>query len=93
MNHAIIHLKKEFKKHMFDYLLLFTAGIFFLISINIFKGERFLEFIILLAFASFYIVWGVYHHIIDDSLHLKTVIEYILIAFTLLFLIKIIILP
>jgi hypothetical protein len=86
-------MKKELKKHLFDYLLLATAGVFFLITINLFKGERWMEFIILLAFASFYIIWGIYHHIAQESLHLKTVIEYILIAFTLVFLLKIIIFP
>lgn len=85
--------QREFKKHGLDYLLLLTAGVFFIIAINTFKGERFLEFIILLAFTTFYIIWGIYHHIIEDSLHLKTVIEYILIGFTLIFLLKIIIFP
>lgn len=87
------HLKKEFKNHLFDYLLLITAGIFFLILLNLFKGQRVIEFIILISFAFFYIVWGVYHHIINKTLHLKTVVEYILIAFTIIFLLKIIILP
>ncbi|KKQ24334.1 MAG: hypothetical protein US40_C0005G0008 [Candidatus Roizmanbacteria bacterium GW2011_GWC2_37_13] len=93
MKYLTHHFKKEVKNHVFDYLLLITAGIFFLISINIFKGERFLEFIILLSFTSFYIIWGIYHHLIEDSLHLKIVIEYILIAFTILFLLKIIVFP
>lgn len=93
VNHAIVHLKKELKKHSFDYLLLFTAGAFFLLAINLFKGERLLEFIMLFAFSSFYIIWGIYHHIIEETLHLKTVIEYILIAFTIIFLMKIIIFP
>jgi len=44
MNGIIKYLNHEVKKHTFDYLLLVTAGIFFLVSINIFKGERFLEF-------------------------------------------------
>jgi hypothetical protein len=87
------HLKKEFKNHLFDYLLLITAGIFFLILLNIFRGERMIEFIILVSFAFFYIIWGIYHHIINESLHLKTVVEYILIAFIIIFLLKIIILP
>lgn len=93
MSHFIKHIKKEFKKNIFDYLLLFTAGILFILGINIFKGERTMEFIILLSFVSFYILWGIYHYIIDDTLRLKTVIEYILIAFTFIFLLKIIILP
>ncbi len=86
-------MKKEIKKHLFDYLLLTTAGVFFLLSLNIFKGERLLEFVVLLAFASFYIIWGFYHHAFSNSLRLKVVIEYILIAFTLVFLLKIIIFP
>ncbi|MFH0979665.1 MAG: hypothetical protein V1803_01825 [Candidatus Roizmanbacteria bacterium] len=93
MKHLVHHFNKEIKSHIFDYLLLVTAGIFFLVAINVFKGERLLEFIIILAFTSFYIIWGIYHHIIEDSLHLKIVIEYILIAFTILFLLKIIIFP
>ena len=93
MRHTTHHIKQEIKSHQFDYLLLVTAGIFFLFAVNIFKGERLLEFIILLAFTSFYIIWGIYHHLIEDSLHLKIVIEYILIAFTIIFLLKIIIFP
>ena len=93
MKHIIIHLKKELYNSLFDYLLLITAGVIFLISLNLFKGERLLEFIILFIFTSFYILWGIYHHIIEDSLHLKIVVEYILIAFTIMFLLKIIILP
>ncbi|OGK09250.1 hypothetical protein A2767_06935 [Candidatus Roizmanbacteria bacterium RIFCSPHIGHO2_01_FULL_35_10] len=93
MKHLMIYIKKEFGKSIFDYLLLITAGVLFLISLNIFKGERLLEFVILFIFISFYILWGIYHHIIDDSLHLKVVVEYMLIAFTVMFLLKIIILP
>ena len=91
--HFYLNLKKEFKNHLFDYLLLITAGIFFLILLNIFRGERMVEFFILLSFAFFYIIWGVYHHIINETLHLKTVVEYILIAFIIIFLLKIVILP
>lgn len=93
MKYLTNHFKKEIQSHTFDYLLLITGGIFFLVAVNVFKGKRLLEFIILLAFTSFYIIWGIYHHIIEDSLYLKIVIEYILIAFTILFLLKIIIFP
>lgn len=93
MRHLLLQVRKEINKSLFDYLLLITAGVLFLISLNTFKGERLLEFIILFIFISFYILWGIYHHIIEDTLHLKIVIEYILVAFTLMFLLKIIILP
>lgn len=93
MNYFPNYLKKELKAHLFDYLLLLTGGVLFLFSLSFFKGERLLEFIILFIFISFYILWGIYHHIIEDSLHLRTVVEYILIGFTILFLLKLIILP
>jgi len=91
--HLFVSLRKELKDHLFDYLLLITAGTFFLILLSIFRGQRTIEFIVLVSFAFFYIVWGVYHHIINETLHLKTVVEYILIAFIIIFLLKIIILP
>lgn len=87
------HLVKELSTHSFDYILFLTAGAFFIISLQIFKGERLLEFVILLAFTSFYIIWGMYHHIIDNSVHLKSIIEYVLIGFTIIFLVKILIFP
>lgn len=93
IKHQIKHLENEIRKNIFDYLILFTAGVFFIISLNFLKGERILTFIALLGFAFFYIIWGIYHHIIDKTLHLKTVIEYILIAFTIIFFLKIIIFP
>lgn len=93
MNHFTKYIQKELRQHTFDYILFFTVGIFFLMSLQIFRGERLLEFIILMSFVSFYIIWGIYHHIIEDTLHLKVVLEYILIGFTILFLLKIFILP
>ncbi|NTU46175.1 hypothetical protein HGA88_00965 [Candidatus Roizmanbacteria bacterium] len=93
--HPSHKLEQQIKKHLFDYLLLVTAGVLFLFFLQIFNGEKLLQFIIFLAFTSFYIIWGVYHHVIEDSVHLKSLVEYILIGFTILFifLMKFIILP
>lgn len=93
MKDFISYFKKNILKHGFDYLLFLTGGIFFLISLNIFKGEKFTEFIILLIFVSFYILWGIYHHVIQDTLHFKNVLEYILIGFIAVFMIKILLFP
>ncbi|PIZ64793.1 hypothetical protein COY14_04000 [Candidatus Roizmanbacteria bacterium CG_4_10_14_0_2_um_filter_36_9] len=89
----INYLKKELQRHPFDYLLFITVGVFFIMALSIFKGERLIEFVILLSFVSFYIIWGIYHHVIQNSIHLKVVLEYLLIGFTILFLLKIFILP
>ena len=87
------HIAKEISFHKFDYLLFFTAGAFFIISLQIFRGERLIEFLILLAFSSFYIMWGMYHHVIENTVHLKNIIEYILIGFTIIFLAKLVLFP
>lgn len=87
------HIGKEIRAHKFDYLLIFTAGCFFIISLQIFKGERLVEFMILLAFTSFYIIWGMYHHIVENTVQLKNIIEYILIGFTIIFLFKMVLFP
>lgn len=93
MKHFLKYFFKEIQKNLFDYLLLITAGVFFIAALSIFKGEKLMEFIILLVFVSFYIVWGIYHHIVESGLHLKIVLEYILIGFTFIFLLKLVILP
>lgn len=93
MKHFFKHIGKEIKTHKFDYLLFLTGGAFFIISMQIFKGERLVEFLLLLAFTSFYIIWGMYHHIVENTVHLKNIIEYILIGFTIMFLAKLLIFP
>jgi len=93
MKHFFTYIKKEIKKHFFDYLILITGGVFFLIALNLFKGERLMEFLLLLIFVSLYIIWGFYHHLFKDKIHLKIVLEYILIGFTMIFLFKLIIFP
>lgn len=93
MKELILFLQKEVKKHTFDYLLLITFGMFLITALSIFKGERIMEFIFILVFTSLYILWGIYHHIINDTLRLKIVLEYVLIGFISLFLLKMIIFP
>lgn len=93
MKHLNAYIKSEFTKYSLDYLILLTSGVFFLSAIYLFKGEKTTQFLVLLSFVSFYIIWGIYHHVVDETLHLKTVVEYILIGFCFLFFLKFIILP
>jgi hypothetical protein len=87
------YLKTEVVPHAFDYSVFAFSGILFLMAMHAFKGQGFLETVALFIFIAFYVVWGIYHHILDGSIHLKTVIEYMLIGFTVFFLIKIILFP
>ena len=68
----------------FDYLVLVTGSVFFLLFLKAFQGEKIISFLVLLTFVSFYIIWGILHHLREESLHLKNVIEYILIGFAIL---------
>ena len=73
----------------FDYLVLVTGSVFFLLFLKAFQGEKLISFLVLLTFVSFYIIWGILHHLREESLHLKNVIEYILIGFCILILLTV----
>jgi hypothetical protein len=79
-------IKSELGTHYVDYLVLITATVFFLLFLKFFQGERNASYLTVLAFSAFYIIWGMVHHIRDDSVHLKNVLEYILIGFGVLLL-------
>jgi uncharacterized membrane protein len=87
------HIHKEFTENRTDYLFLISAGIFYILTSYLFRGERALQFLCLVIFGFVYILWGIVHHHKNHSLHLKAVIEYILISFTVLFLLKLILYP
>jgi len=86
MNHIIRSVQKEIRNHLFDYLLLCTGGVVFLLFLRLFQGYRTYSFIIICLFVGFYIFWGHYHHIKIKRTRLSHVVEYILIGFTVLFL-------
>ncbi|MEX1052492.1 MAG: hypothetical protein WEC80_01435 [Patescibacteria group bacterium] len=73
-----------------DYLILSTGAIFIIFFLQLYQGERISSFLILLSFVLFYIIWAFYHHTKDESLHIKTMIEYIFIGFTFLLLLIVI---
>ena len=93
MNHIIHTAHKELKKHLFDYSLLFFGGVIFLLFLRLFQGYRTYSFIIICLFVGFYIFWGQYHHTKTGQIRLSHIVEYILIGFTILFLILLFIQP
>lgn len=88
-SHLGIAFKNEFGRNSIDYLILITATVFFLLFLKFFQGERFASYAVVLTFASFYIIWGIVHHIRDDTIHLKNVLEYILISFGVVLLVTV----
>ncbi|OGK18572.1 hypothetical protein A3G67_01865 [Candidatus Roizmanbacteria bacterium RIFCSPLOWO2_12_FULL_40_12] len=73
-----------------DYLVLITCSVFFLLFLRAFQGEKLVSFLVLLSFVSFYIIWGFLHHRREQTLHLKNVLEYILIGFCILILLTVV---
>ncbi len=94
MKTFIRHLWQEFQKNIINYLILITVGVGFLIMLNLFRGEHLTQFVFLLFFVFFYMIWGIYHHYGETGkIDYKIVIEYIIFGFMTIFLLKIIILP
>lgn len=79
-------------KHLFDYIFLILTSLLFLVGLYLMQGQRLASFIVVLIFAGIYILWGIYHHGSKHILSLRVVIEYILIAFSVLFLLQLFIL-
>jgi len=80
------------KKHA--KLLIFTVlSITYLLAIYIFHENKLSVFLLTSAYAFSYLIYGLYHHIEQKDLNLKIFLEYVLIGFTTLFLLKVLILP
>jgi len=88
MKHLLKTVTHEIKKNLLDYLILLTAGILFIVLLQFLSGSKILLFTAVLVFTSFYILWGIYHHAMTKTLRFKNVLEYVLIAFIILFLIE-----
>ncbi|OGG12783.1 hypothetical protein A3D77_07030 [Candidatus Gottesmanbacteria bacterium RIFCSPHIGHO2_02_FULL_39_11] len=67
-------------KHTPDYLILLLVVLISLVFFiaNISNPMRQYEIIISLSFL--YIAWGIFHHARNHDLHLKVVVEYVVIA-------------
>lgn len=90
MKHLSKALTKEFRTHGFDYLVLITGGTLFLLFTSTYQGSKYTAFTAAIAFCMLYIFWGIYHHYRLGNLHIKNIVEYILIGFTFIYLLKII---
>lgn len=79
-------MKKQ--KHHAWYLALGSIAVLLLVALYYSRGNNQIQFYIISLFVAVYVVWGILHHIIDNSLRLSVVLEYILLSATALFLLK-----
>ena len=68
------------RSHKAYYLLLagMQAAGFFLILFA--KGDKKLEFTYIVLSTLFYLIWALVHHYLDHDLHVKVVVEYVLMS-------------
>lgn len=71
---------KKFKKHIGYYLSLLTILIFGLILTFLAAPNIQLQIIIILLTTFFYVLWGIFHHLINHELSSKIMVEYVLIG-------------
>lgn len=82
-------MEKKLSLHYLQYLVFATAGVFVLVLLNIMRGNRLEQFLIIMLFTVFYVFWGIAHHITDKTLRPKIVLEYILIGAIVLFMLQV----
>lgn len=70
---------KKFSEHSIYYLsLTIILTLSFLLAYS--TSDRSFQIGIVIASTFFYVVWGILHHLINHDLHVKIVVEYILIG-------------
>lgn len=86
--HGIKKIKADLKRHGLEYALFLTSSVIFIAFLSLFKGQHTKQFFISMIFIAYYVLWGIIHHMRDQSLHLKIVLEYIIIGGLALFLLQ-----
>ncbi len=86
---SITHkIHEDIQHHLFEYLLLVTSGVLYTTFLSIFKAQPTKQYIVTALFVLYYVLWGIIHHTRDQSLHLKTILEYIAIGAIALILLR-----
>lgn len=67
-------------KHKSDYIILVILIITYVIAIFRFQTTPLYVLISTLAFATGYVIWGIFHHLRARNFTLRTVLEYLLVA-------------
>ena len=80
----ISKLGKELERYAIDYLVLISATVITISILSLYRGMPSAQFSMLVLYVTFYIFWGVMHHIRDKTFHMKIIMEYVLIGFSVL---------
>lgn len=72
------YLPNSEEYHLVHYLILLMGLIIFLLCFSFFKFLPFYQMVIAFLGCSFYITWGVLHHLLEGRLKREVVLEYFL---------------
>ncbi len=75
-----ITFEKDFPKHPLHYFTLLSLMLIGLWGVFLFSFQPALQLSVVVSMAICYVIWGVIHHQEHRDLHVKIVIEYILVA-------------
>ncbi|KKU55441.1 hypothetical protein A3H89_01030 [Candidatus Amesbacteria bacterium RIFCSPLOWO2_02_FULL_48_11] len=75
-----IVFSKDFSRHPLHYFTLLCAQLVGLWGIFWFDNRPAVQMVVVISMAVSYVVWGIAHHSEHRDLHIKIVIEYILVA-------------
>lgn len=75
-----IVFEKDFSRHPLHYFTLLVVQLVGLWAVLWFNFAPGLQFSVLLTMAVCYIIWGIIHHNQHGDLHLKIILEYILVG-------------
>jgi hypothetical protein len=73
-------MNKHTSFHLWHYLLLIfilglgTVGMFF------YSGMPHKQYLLVIFVSTLYFLWGIFHHYLEGDLHIRIVVEYLLIA-------------
>jgi hypothetical protein len=72
--------ERDFPRHPLHYFILLSVQLVGLWGLFWFNYQPAMQLAIILSMAFSYVVWGVIHHQEHHDLHIKIVVEYILVA-------------
>lgn len=74
------HIIKDIKAHLSHYLVLVFILLFGGFSFLYFQANPQAQIMSAFLTASFYVLWGIVHHLLEGNLHLRIVIEYVAVS-------------
>lgn len=65
------------KSHFFEYLVLFLILSLGCLGFLIARGNKGIQFKVVLITSFLYVIWGIVHHFLEKTLYFKVMVEYV----------------